>query len=265
MKVGSEKVEDDMERARWIREEIGEERVLMMDANQKWDVQTAIASMEKLVKYNPIWIEEPTHADDVCGHRDINIALKKLDSSVNKAKCRVATGEVAQNKVIFKQLLSEDAIDFCQIDAGRMSGGPSEIMSVMLMAAKKKCKIVPHAGGVGLCELVRQYSFIDFVCFTGEIRDSQLCEATAHLHEHFDEGVVFKQNAAKIQCYMPNQKPGYATMFKESMDDWSFPFGKHWNDKAMIGEDLDQWAKEMRAREKQRAEEILKAYDSVNK
>ena len=88
--------------------------------------------MEKLVKYNPIWIEEPTHADDVCGHRDINIALKANP----KTKCRVATGEVAQNKVIFKQLLMEESIDFCQIDAGRMSGGPSEILSVMLMAAK---------------------------------------------------------------------------------------------------------------------------------
>jgi len=88
--------------------------------------------MEKLIKYDPIWIEEPTHADDVCGHRDINIALKKIPTT----KCRVATGEVAQNKVIFKQLLMEESIDFCQIDAGRMSGGPSEILSVMLMAAK---------------------------------------------------------------------------------------------------------------------------------
>ena len=119
MKVGSEKVEDDMERARWIREEIGNERTLMMDANQKWDVSTAIRSMEKLCQFNPLWIEEPTHADDVCGHRDINIALKKNKSTT----CRVATGEVAQNKVIFKQLLTEEAIDFCQIDAGRMSGG----------------------------------------------------------------------------------------------------------------------------------------------
>jgi len=148
--------------------------------------------MEKLVKYNPIWIEEPTHADDVCGHRDINNALKKITTT----KCRVATGEVAQNKVIFKQLLCEDAIDFCQIDAARMSGGPSEIFSVMLMAAKKGVKIVPHAGGVGLCELVRQFSFIDFVCFTGKIRveEGQLCEATDHLHEYFEEEFVLKQN-----------------------------------------------------------------------
>jgi L-fuconate dehydratase len=191
MKVGSEKVEDDVERARWIKEEIGE-RTLMMDANQKWDVQTAISSMKALSKYDPLWIEEPTHADDVCGHRDINNSLKEQG-----VKCRVATGEVAQNKVIFKQLIMEKAIDFCQIDAGRMSGGPSEIMSVMLMAAKHNVKIVPHAGGVGLCELVRQYSFIDFVCFTGKMlpQEGQLCEATDHLHEHFHEEIVFKQNA----------------------------------------------------------------------
>jgi len=247
-----------MERARWIREEIGDKRTLMMDANQKWDVQTAISSMEKLVKYNPLWIEEPTHADDVCGHRDINNALKKITSTT----CRVATGEVAQNKVIFKQLLNEDAIDFCQIDAGRMSGGPSEILSVMLMAAKKKCKIVPHAGGVGLCELVRQYSFIDYVCFTGKIEDGQLCEATAHLHEHFDEPIIFKQNANKIQCYMPNKEAGYATMCKDSMNDWSFPFGKNWNDKAVIGDDLNEWAIAMRARDKQRAHEVLSNFPS---
>jgi len=164
--------------------------------------------------------------------------LKKNKSTT----CRVATGEVAQNKVIFKQLLTEEAIDFCQIDAGRMSGGPSEIMSVMLMAAKVGCKIVPHAGGVGLCELVRQYSFIDYVCFTGKVEDGQLCEATAHLHEHFHEPIVFKQNAAKIQCYMPNQEPGFATMLTDSMNDWSFPFGKNWRNKAEIGEELDAWA-----------------------
>lgn len=217
--------------------------------------------MEKLIKYDPIWIEEPTHADDVCGHRDINNALKKQP----KTKCRVATGEVAQNKVIFKQLLMEDAIDFCQIDAGRMSGGPSEIMSVMLMAAKKGVKIVPHAGGVGLCELVRQYSFIDYVCFTGKIRaeEGQLCEATDHLHEYFEEEIVFKQNDKKIQCYMPNLQPGYATMKADSINDYSFPFGKHWKDKAVIGDELDEWAKKMRAREEQRANEILKACDKV--
>jgi len=56
---------------------------------------------------------------------------------------------------------------------------------------------------------------------------------------------------------MPNKEPGYATMKAADINDWSFPFGKHWRNKAEIGDDLDVWAKEMRAREEKRANEIL--------
>ena len=155
MKVGSPDPADDVMRARAIREEIGDDRVLMMDANQKWDVPEAIANMRQLAAFRPLWIEEPTHCDDVVGHREIARALRPLGVGV-------ATGEVAQNKVIFKQLLQEDAIEFCQIDSCRIAG-PSEIFAVLLMAAMKNVKVCPHAGGVGLCEYVRHLSMIDYV------------------------------------------------------------------------------------------------------
>ena len=123
MKVASPSVADDVARARAIREEIGDANFLMMDANQKWDVPEAIANMRQLAAFKPLWIEEPTHCDDVVGHREIARALRPLGVGV-------ATGEVAQNKVIFKQLLQEDAIEFCQIDSCRIAG-PSEILSLI--------------------------------------------------------------------------------------------------------------------------------------
>jgi L-fuconate dehydratase len=120
-----------------------------------------------------------------------------------------------------------------------MSGGPSEILSVILMCLKKNVKVVPHAGGVGLCEYVRQYSFIDYICFSADMT-GRLCEATAHLHEHFEEPIIFRNRPSdNMQCYMPNLTPGFGTMIRESIDDWAFPYGKHWNDVEKIGEDLD--------------------------
>ena len=141
-----------------------------------------------------------------------------------------------------------------------MSGGPSEILSVILMCLKKNVKVVPHAGGVGLCEYVRQYSFIDYICFSADMT-GRLCEATAHLHEHFKEPIIFRNRPSdNMQCYMPNLTPGFGTMIKESMYDWAFPYGKHWNDVEKIGKDLDEWSKEMRLREQQRACEVLTNY-----
>ncbi|TMU51056.1 L-fuconate dehydratase [Flagellimonas algicola] len=212
MKVGSD-LADDLRRAAIIREEIGEELKLMMDANQKWDVDEAIANMEQLGKYNPWWIEEPTSPDDVLGHAKIARAI---------APIKVATGEHCQNRVIFKQLMQANAIGFCQIDSCRI-GGVNEILGVLLMAAKFGIPVCPHAGGVGLCEYVQHLSMIDFIAISGSLED-RIIEYVDHLHEHFLDPVKIKDG-----CYMPPQLPGYSIEMKEdSLIDHEFPDGIVW-------------------------------------
>ena len=235
MKVGSPDPADDEMRARAIREEIGDDNWLMMDANQKWDVPEAIANMTKLAKYKPLWIEEPTNCDDIVGHREIAKALKPLGVGV-------ATGEVAQNKIIFKQLLQEDAIEFCQIDSCRIAG-PSEIFSVLLMAAHKGVKVCPHAGGVGLCEYVRHLAMIDYVVFSGSL-EGRICESTTHLHEFFEDPVDFRAMDDNTIRYIAPVGPGFAKFVPSALTDWVFPHGDSWADEAACGPALHAKAKE---------------------
>jgi len=235
MKVGSEDPEDDIMRAKAIREEIGDDNFLMMDANQKWDVPEAIENMKKLAVYKPLWIEEPTNCDDIVGHREIAKALAPFGVGV-------ATGEVAQNKIIFKQLLQEDAIEFCQIDSCRIAG-PSEIFSVLLMAAHKGVKVCPHAGGVGLCEYVRHLSMIDYVVFAGDLT-GRICESTTHLHEFFEDPVDFKPMPDNTIRYIAPKAPGFAKMVSTSVGEWVFPHGTSWADPALCGAKLHAKAKE---------------------
>jgi L-fuconate dehydratase len=212
MKVGGN-LEEDMRRAAIIREEIGPDRYLMMDANQKWEVPQAIEWMQQLAAHNPWWIEEPTSPDDVEGHRKIREAVKPIG---------VATGEHCQNRIIFKQLIQAGAIDFCQIDSCRL-GGVNEILSVLLMAAKFGVPVCPHAGGVGLCEYVQHLSFIDYIAISGSL-EGRVIEYVDHLHEHFIEPVVITNGA-----YMPPRMPGYSiTMRAESLRDYAFPEGAIW-------------------------------------
>lgn len=212
IKVGAD-LEDDMRRAAIIREEIGSEIRLMMDANQKWDVDEAISNMGKLKKFDPWWIEEPTSPDDILGHAKIAAAVKPI---------KVATGEHCQNRVIFKQLMQANAIGICQIDSCRV-GGVNEILAIMLMAAKFKIPVCPHAGGVGLCEYVQHLSMIDYIAISGTL-DNRIIEYVDHLHEHFHDPVVIKNGA-----YMPPKSPGYSiTMKSQSLEDYDFPNGKIW-------------------------------------
>lgn len=212
MKVGSN-LQDDIRRAAIIREEIGNDLFLMMDANQKWNVPDAISSMKVLAQFNPLWIEEPTSPDDVLGHAAIAKAI---------APVKVATGEHCMNRVIFKQLLQTNAIAFCQIDSCRV-GGVNENLAIMLMAAKFGVPVCPHAGGVGLCEYVQHLSMVDYIAISGTM-ENRLIEYVDHLHEHFLEPVVIK-NAA----YMPPAKPGYSIQMKEqTLIDFAFPHGKTW-------------------------------------
>jgi len=212
IKVGSD-LKDDMRRAKIIREEIGDDLQLMMDANQKWDVNEAIENMSHLKVFNPWWIEEPTSPDDVLGHATIAKAVHPI---------KVATGEHCQNRVVFKQLMQANAIGICQIDSCRI-GGVNEILAILLMAAKFDIPVCPHAGGVGLCEYVQHLSMIDYICISGKL-DDRIIEYVDHLHEHFYDPVVIKNGA-----YMPPKLPGYSiTMKTQSLKDYSFPNGKIW-------------------------------------
>ncbi len=212
IKVGAS-IEDDIRRSEIIREEIGEDLKLMMDANQKWDVEEAIANMEKLARFHPWWIEEPTSPDDILGHARIANAV---------APIKVATGEHCQNRVIFKQLFQAGAIGICQIDSCRL-GGVNEILAILLMAAKFQIPVCPHAGGVGLCEYVQHLSMIDYISISGTL-ENRVIEYVDHLHEHFLDPVVIKDGA-----YMPPLKPGYSiTMKTESLEKYSYPLGVVW-------------------------------------
>lgn len=214
IKVGAD-LDDDVRRAAIIREEIGWDRRLMMDANQRWDVGEAIANMQRLAEFKPWWIEEPTSPDDVLGHAAIARALEPLGIGV-------ATGEHCQNRVLFKQLLQARAISFCQIDSARL-GGVNEILAVLLMAAKFGVPVCPHAGGVGLCEYVQHLSMFDYIAVSGSL-ENRLIEYVDHLHEHFLDPVRMKNG-----CYLPPEKPGYSIEMKpESLTENEFPSGKAW-------------------------------------
>jgi L-fuconate dehydratase len=211
-KVGGD-IDDDMRRAALIREEIGPDRVLMMDANQVWDVPEAIANMERLKAFDPWWIEEPTSPDDVLGHAAIARAV---------APVGVATGEHCQNRVMFKQLLQADAISFCQVDAARL-GGVNEVLAVLLMAAKFGVPVCPHAGGVGLCEYVQHISIFDYIA-VGTSLENRILEYVDHLHEHFIDPVRIANGR-----YMPPRRPGYSIeMHAASLADYAFPDGRAW-------------------------------------
>jgi L-fuconate dehydratase len=210
-KVGGDKASD-IRRAGLIREEIGADGVLMMDANQIWDVQEAIDWMQDLLPFKPLFIEEPTSPDDVLGHATIRQALQP--------HTKVATGEHIQNRIIFKQLFQAKAIDYCQIDSCRVAG-VNEIMAILLMAKKFDIPVVPHAGGVGLCEYVQHLSLIDYICVSATI-ENRVLEYVDHLHEHFEYPVVIKHGS-----YVAPLDPGYSiTMKRQSIDDYSFPNGR---------------------------------------
>jgi L-fuconate dehydratase len=214
MKVGPN-LQDNIRRAALMREEIGPDRKLMMDANQCWDVGEAVMQMKELAQFDPWWIEEPTSPDDVLGHAAIAKAVAPIG---------VATGEVCQNRVIFKQLLQANAIKYLQVDSCRM-GGVNEVLAVLLLAAKFNVAVCPHAGGVGLCEYVQHLSIFDYIAVSGSL-EKRMCEYVDHLHEHFVEPCIVR-NAR----YIAPVRPGYSiTMEPGSLDAYEFPAGRVWRE-----------------------------------
>jgi L-fuconate dehydratase len=215
VKVGSD-LRDDRRRLSIVREEIGPDRKLMLDANQKWDVGEAVRWMKELARFDPWWIEEPTSPDDVLGHAAIARAV---------APVGVATGEACQNRVVFKQLFQAGAIRFCQVDSCRL-GGVNEVLAVMLMAAKFGVPVCPHAGGVGLCEHVQHLSIADYLCI-GASLEGRVAEYVDHLHEHFVEPVVILNGR-----YEAPRRPGYSIeMRPDSLVDYEYPTGRAWSGK----------------------------------
>jgi L-fuconate dehydratase len=207
LKVGRD-LQDDIRRLTGAREVLGPDRHLMIDANQVWEVDQAIDWVRQLAFAKPWFIEEPTSPDDVEGHRKIREGIAPV--------VRVATGEMCQNRIMFKQFIMRGAIDVVQIDACRL-GGVNEILAVMLMAAKYKLPVCPHAGGVGLCEYVQHLSMIDYLCISGT-REGRVIEYVDHLHEHFVEPCVIRGAA-----YMPPTAAGFSiTMKPESLERYRF-------------------------------------------
>ncbi len=214
LKVG-ERVEDDIRRCGIAREMIGPQGGLMLDANQVWDVPTAIEWMGELARFDPYWIEEPTHPDDILGHARIRKEI---------APIRVATGEHGMNRVLHKQLMQAGSYDFCQIDACRLAS-VNEVLAVLIMAARRRIPVCPHAGGVGLCELIQHLIIIDYVAISGDLED-RFAEYVDHLHEHFTEPCVMEDGAYRLPS-----SPGYSsTMKPQSIADYAFPDGRYWTE-----------------------------------
>jgi L-fuconate dehydratase len=212
MKVGRD-LAADSRRAGLIRDAIGAGGVLMMDANQYWGVDQAIAAMKVLGAYDPWWIEEPTSPDDILGHARIRREI---------APVRVATGEHVQNRIMFKQLFQAGAIDVCQVDACRL-GGVNEVLAVLLLAAKFGVPVCPHAGGVGLCEYVQHIAMFDYIGVSASF-DGRIVEWVDNLHEHFRHPAVVRAGR-----YLAPTAPGYSIeMIPGSLDEYEFPGGPAW-------------------------------------
>lgn len=215
-KVGGD-LRQDLTRAELIREEIGPERKLMMDANQVWEVEEAIQSVRELSRFDPWWIEEPVHPDDILGHARVAREISPIG---------VATGEHAHNRLVFKQLLQADAVSFIQPDACRLAS-VNEVLAVLLLATKFGTPVCFHAGGVGLCEYTQHLAVVDYLLVSGKL-DDRVLEYVDHLHEHFVDPVRVEGGR-----YLLPSAPGYsAELTSESRADHSWPGGKAWQDAA---------------------------------
>jgi L-fuconate dehydratase len=212
LKVGAD-LQDDIRRCRAARAAVGPDIRMAIDANQRWSVGEAVSWTAALSEFDPYWIEEPTSPDDVLGHATIRRAVTPV---------RVATGEHVQNRIVFKQLLQAKAIDVLQLDAARV-GGVNENLAILLLAAKFGVPVCPHAGGVGLCELVQHLSMFDYLALSGTTHD-RVIEFVDHLHEHFLEPVrIVRGN------YAAPARPGFsAQMHAESISAYSYPAGSYW-------------------------------------
>jgi L-fuconate dehydratase len=218
LKVGAD-LDEDVRRLRLAREVVGPDIRIAIDANQAWGVGQAIDWLRPLARFDPYWIEEPTSPDDVLGHAAIRRAV---------APIKVATGEHTHNAVMFKQLLQAGAIDILQLDASRVAG-VTENIAILLLAAKFGVPVCPHAGGVGLCEMVQHLSMFDFVAVSGTWQD-RVIEYVDHLHEHFVDPVRIEAGR-----YVAPLVPGLgARLHVESLGRYRFPDGPAWQESQAV-------------------------------
>ncbi|MFK3985360.1 L-fuconate dehydratase [Micromonospora sp. NPDC050397] len=216
LKVGAD-LDDDVRRMRIARETCGPDIRIAIDANQRWDVDAAVSWVGALAEFSPWWVEEPTSPDDVLGHAAIARRI---------APVPVATGEHVQNRVMFKQLLQLDAVAFLQLDAARVAG-VNENIAILLLAAKFGVPVCPHAGGVGLCELVQHLSMFDYVAVSGSM-ENRIIEYVDHLHEHFVDPVRIRDGR-----YQAPTAAGFSsTMHPRSLADHVYPDGPVWREEA---------------------------------
>lgn len=213
LKVGGD-INDDRRRMALARQAVGDLSIAI-DANQRWEVSEAIEWVNQLAEFNPYWIEEPTSTDDILGHAEIRKGVSPV---------RVATGEAVASRIVFKQLLQAGAIDVLQLDSTRV-GGVNENIANLLLAAKFGVPVCPHAGGVGLCELVQHFSFFDYAAVSGS-QEGRMIEYVDHLHEHFAEPVRIVNGR-----YAAPKLPGTgAEMFSAARTRWEFPAGAGWQE-----------------------------------
>ncbi|MGN9908765.1 enolase C-terminal domain-like protein [Phytohabitans sp. LJ34] len=213
LKVGADN-DVDIRRVALAREAVGAGTRIAIDANQAWGVEQAIAWLRSLAPYDPYWIEEPTSPDDILGHAAIRRAVMPI---------KVATGEHCHNQVMFKQLLQAGAIDVLQLDATRVAG-VNENIAILLLAAKFGVPVCPHAGGVGLCEMVQHLAMFDYVAVSGST-EGRVIEYVDHLHQHFADPVVIREGH-----YVAPEAPGIgARMHPESVAAYTFPDGPQWS------------------------------------
>ncbi|GLQ51481.1 enolase C-terminal domain-like protein [Dyella flava] len=216
LKVGMN-IEDDVRRCRLARKTVGPDIAIAVDANQRWDVPDAISWLRHLAGVQLAWVEEPTSPDDILGHAAIRRAVTPVP---------ISTGEHTHNRVMFKQLFQANAVDLVQIDAARV-GGVNENLAILLLAAKYGVRVFPHAGGVGLCELVQHLAMADFVAISGK-KDDRAIEFVDHLHQHFVDPVIVSNG-----CYIAPDAPGFsAQMHTHSVERYRYPEGPAWHEPA---------------------------------
>jgi L-fuconate dehydratase len=170
LKVGSPDPERDIRRAHIIREVAGDGVRVMLDANQQWTLPQALDICCRLRAINPFWIEEPTHPDDVLGHKTLADAI---------APTKLALGEHVPNRVIFKNYLQTQCAGFIQVDALRVAG-VSEFLAVSLLCRKYGIPVVPHVGDMG--QLHQHLVLFNHVALGHEI---VFLEHIPHLRQYF--------------------------------------------------------------------------------
>jgi L-fuconate dehydratase len=178
IKVGSDTIQEDVRRVAAVREAVGPDIQIMLDANQRWSVAEAVAAGRALAPFACYWLEEPTHPDDLLGYQHIARAVHPLP---------LASGECVANAVLFKNLIGAGAIQYVQADMLRLGGLP-EFLAVALMARKAGLPVVPHASDMGQ---VHQHLVLWQALALGV--EPTFLEYIPHLRDHFVTPAVVEQ------------------------------------------------------------------------